>query len=101
MTQHDSLPGQKLDDYTLEKLLGQGGMASVYRGWDTRARRYVAIKVIDKALRNESDYIARFEREAQAIGQLEHPNIVRLYRFGEADGMLYMAMQYVEGSDLA
>jgi serine/threonine protein kinase len=97
----DPLIDQQLDDYLLEKLLGQGGMASVYRGRDTRVRRYVAVKVIGQAFRNSANYAARFEREAQAIAQLEHPNIVRLYRYGEAKGILYMAMQYVEGSDLA
>jgi serine/threonine-protein kinase len=52
-------------------------------------------------LRDDSDYTMRFEREARAIGQLEHPNINTLYRFGEKYGMLYMAMQYVDGADLA
>ncbi|KAB2864041.1 MAG: protein kinase, partial [Anaerolineae bacterium] len=85
----DSLPGQMLDDYLIETLLGHGGMARVYRAWDTKVRRYVAIKVIDKSFRGEADYIERFEREAQAIGQLQHPNIVTLYRYGEAEGVLY------------
>ena len=96
---HDSLLGQQLDEYRLEKLLGRGGMARVYRGLDTRLGRYVAIKVIDTSLRTDSEYALRFEREAQAIARLEHPNIVRLYRYGEAQGVLYMAMQYIEGAD--
>jgi serine/threonine protein kinase len=96
----DSLLGRQLDEYRLEALLGQGGMARVYRGLDTRLKRYVAIKVIDTPFRADSDYEMRFEREAQAIAQLEHPHIVRLYRYGEADGLLYMAMQYIEGADL-
>lgn len=96
----DNLIGQQLDEYRVEALLGQGGMARVYRGLDTRLDRYVAIKVIDAPLRSDSDYVKRFEREAQAIAKLEHPNIVRLYRYGEAEGLLYMAMQYVEGTDL-
>jgi serine/threonine protein kinase len=96
----DPLIGQQLDEYRLEALLGHGGMARVYRGQDVRLRRYVAIKVIDAPFRAESEYTARFEREAQAIAQLEHPHIVRLYRYGEVDNMLYMAMQYIEGVDL-
>jgi serine/threonine protein kinase len=96
----DRLLGQQLDEYRIDALLGQGGMASVYRGLDVRLKRYVAIKVIDASFRADSDYLMRFEREAQAIAQLEHPHIVRLYRYGEADGLLYMAMQYVEGADL-
>jgi serine/threonine protein kinase len=97
---HDSLIGLQLDEYRIEKLLGQGGMARVYRGQDTRLNRYVAIKVIDASFRADTEYAQRFEREAQAIAKLEHPNIVRLYRYGEAQGVLYMAMQYVEGADL-
>jgi len=96
----DDLLGRQLDEYRLETLLGQGGMARVYRGLDTRLKRYVAIKVIDAPFRADTDYTMRFEREAQAIAQLEHPHIVRLYRYDEADGLLYMAMQYVEGADL-
>jgi serine/threonine protein kinase len=100
MSADDSLLGRQLDEYRLEKLLGRGGMARVYRGLDTRLGRYVAIKVIDASLRADSEYALRFEREAQAIARLEHPNVVRLYRYGEAHGVLYMAMQYIEGADL-
>ena len=101
MTAADSLLGQQIDEYRLDKLLGSGGMARVYRGLDTRLGRYVAIKVIETSLRADTEYARRFEREAQAIARLEHPNIVRLYRYGEAHGVLYMAMQYVEGADLS
>ncbi len=96
----DSLLGLQLDEYRLDALLGQGGMAQVYYGWDVRLKRHVAIKIIDVPFRTNSDYIVRFEREAQAIAQLDHPHIVRLYRYGEANGLLYMAMQYIEGVDL-
>jgi serine/threonine protein kinase len=96
----DSLLGQQLDEYRLEALLGQGGMASVYRALDIHLHRYAAVKVIRTSLRSDSDYVIRFAREAQAIAKLEHPNIVRLYRYGEVQGLLYMAMQYIEGADL-
>ncbi len=96
----DSLLGKRLDEYEIEALLGKGGMARVYRGIDIYLQRRVAIKVIDTPFRANPDYALRFEREAQAIAQLEHPHIVRLYRYGERDGMFYMAMQYVEGADL-
>ncbi|HSH02104.1 MAG TPA: serine/threonine-protein kinase, partial [Anaerolineae bacterium] len=96
----DDLLGQSLDEYELEKLLGQGGMARVYRGIDARLKRYVAIKVIQQAHRGDDTYKMRFEREAQAIAQLEHSHIVSIYRYGEVGDLLYMAMQYVEGIDL-
>jgi serine/threonine protein kinase len=94
------LIGQQLDEYRLEELLGKGGMARIYRGLDVRLDRHVAIKVIDAPFRADSDYLMRFEREAQAIAKLEHPHIVRLYRYGEDKGLLYMAMQYIDGADL-
>lgn len=96
----DPLIGRQMDEYRVEALLGQGGMARVYRGRDTRLQRDVAIKVIDVPFRDESDYMQRFEREARAIASLTHPHIVALYRYGEAEGLLYMAMSYIPGSDL-
>ncbi len=96
----DPLIGQQLDEYELVALLGRGGMARVYHGRDVRLKRDVAIKVIDAIYRADETYRARFEREAQAIAQLEHPHIVRLYRYGEVSGLFYMAMQYIPGQDL-
>jgi serine/threonine protein kinase len=96
----DNLPGQQLDEYRLEALLGQGGMACVYRGFDVRLKRPVAIKVINPPFRTDLDYVVRFEREAQAIAQLKHPHIVGVYRYGEANNLLYMAMEYISGADL-
>jgi eukaryotic-like serine/threonine-protein kinase len=96
----DDLIGTEFDEYRLEALLGEGGMARVYRGRDMNLQRYAAIKVITPNLRQDPGYLVRFEREARAIARLEHPNIVRLYRYGEANGLLYMAMQYIEGSNL-
>lgn len=97
----NSLLHQQLDEYRLEAVLGRGGMARIYRGFDVRLNRKVAIKVIDAPFRTDPDYIVRFEREAQAIARLKHPHIVTLYRYGEADGLLYLAMEYIEGADLA
>jgi serine/threonine protein kinase len=96
----DGLIGKQLGEYRLEALLAQGGMARVYRAMDVRLKRYVVVKVIDPPFRNDPDHLMRFEREAQAIARLDHPNIVRLYRFDEQDDWLYMAMQYVQGADL-
>ena len=96
----DTLIGKRLDEYRLEKLLGQGGMARVYRGMDLGLRRYAAIKVIDTPYQQDEDYIARFEQEARAIAQLDHPHIVTVYRYGRASNLLYLAMRYIEGTDL-
>jgi serine/threonine protein kinase len=96
----EALIGLQFDEYRLDALLGHGGMARVYLARDLRLNRPAAVKVIDDPYRGEEDYVARFRREAQAIAQLDHPNIVRLYRSGEVSGVLYMAMQYIEGRDL-
>ncbi|HXV44853.1 MAG TPA: protein kinase [Anaerolineae bacterium] len=96
----DNLLSQQLDEYRLEALLGQGGMARVYRGFDVRLKRRAAIKVIDTPFRADPAYIARFEREAQAIAQLKHPHVVGVYRYGQANELLYIAMEYIEGADL-
>ncbi|MCD4687648.1 MAG: protein kinase [Anaerolineae bacterium] len=95
-----SLIGKRLDEYQIEKLLGQGGMARIYLAEDVRLKRRVAIKVVDGPFDTDPEYIQRFEREAQAIARLDHPHIVRLYRYGEVRGVFYMAMQYIEGRDL-
>jgi hypothetical protein len=96
----DSLLGRELDEYRILSLLGRGGMARVYLGLDTRLQRYVALKVIDAPYRQDPEYLRRFDREAMAIAQLDHPHIVRLYRYGDSDDLIYMAMQYIEGADL-
>lgn|GEM_PF-1764113 len=98
---NDSLIGKTFDDYRIEKQLGAGGMAEIYRALDIRLKRYVAIKVIASDFRAHPDYSQRFEREAQSIARLDHPNIVHVYRYGETGGMHYIAMQYIEGADLA
>jgi serine/threonine protein kinase len=96
----DSLINQQLDEYRIVSLLGQGAMARVYLGLDTHLRRYAAVKVIDTPFPTDAEHTERFEREAQAIAQLQHPRIVTLYRYGQTAERLYMAMQYVEGADL-
>src|SRR5574342_504902 len=96
----DTLLGKTLDEYRLVALLGHGGMARVYRGLDLNLKRLVAIKVIDTPYRGDTEYVARIRREAQTIAQLDHPGIVRLYRYGEVDDLLYMAMQYIHSADL-
>jgi serine/threonine protein kinase len=98
----DPLIGQKLGDYTIVSLLGKGGMARVYKGYDEALDRYAAVKVItgEFATTDEAEYTARFQREARAIARLHHPNIVSIYQFGQIEGMYYMAMVFLDGKDL-
>ncbi|MEJ7863295.1 MAG: protein kinase [Pyrinomonadaceae bacterium] len=83
--------------YKLQKLLGRGGMGAVYLAEDTRLRRLVAVKVLPPALTHDKQSLSRFRGEARAASQLSHPNIAHIYEFGEADGRLFIAMEYVEG----
>jgi len=100
----DTLIAQQLGDYQISELLGRGGMARVYKGYDARLDRYAAVKVIDAQLlasESEDDYRQRFRREARAIANMHHPNIVSVYQFGEFNNLYYMAMVLIDGCDLA
>ncbi|TVR20490.1 MAG: serine/threonine protein kinase [Anaerolineaceae bacterium] len=100
---NDALIGKKLGEYEIESLLGRGGMARVYKGYDRKLDRYAAIKVIESdkiATEEDEEYHDRFLREARAIARLHHPNIVGVYQFGDMDDLYYMAMTFIEGRDL-
>ncbi len=89
------------DRYELLNNLGQGGMATVYRGMDTRLGRPVAIKLLHAQYANDDEFRRRFEHEAQAAAGLSaHPNIVDVYDVGQQDGQPYIVMELVEGPDL-
>ncbi|GEP40721.1 hypothetical protein BGE01nite_00120 [Brevifollis gellanilyticus] len=87
--------------YKVESFLGQGGMGAVYKGAQVRLKRPVAIKIMRRDLGRDYDFEARFEREAQAMAKLSHPNIVSVIDFGEAGpDYLYIVMELVDGADL-
>src|ERR1044072_3901722 len=90
----------KIGKYDVEERVGEGAMGVVYRALDPLLMRRVAIKVMSDAFAQNDDLRERFLREAQAAGSLQHPNVITIYDFGEADGQLYMAMEFVEGQDL-
>jgi hypothetical protein len=93
---------QLLAGYTVEKMLGRGGMGAVYLATETRLGRRVAIKLLPPELGRKPDFRQRFEREAWILAKLEHAHIVRLYGLGESDqGHLYLIMEYIEGTNLA
>jgi serine/threonine-protein kinase len=96
-----TLAGTRLGPYEVLQPLGRGGMAEVYHGVHTRLGRAVAIKVLPASLAVHADFRERFEREARAVAALRHTNIVQVYDFGDAAGMYYMVMEYIDGSDLA
>ena len=88
--------GSRVAGYLLEKLVGVGGMAAVYRARDERLGRVVALKLLagDEVVRK------RFVREARAVAAVDHPHIIPVYEAGEAEGVLFIAMRFVAGDDL-
>ena len=88
------------DRYTFEGFLGQGGFAAVYRVRNLRLDRVEALKVLFEARGSDPKFAARFEREARIAASLEHPNVVRVYDFGNAEGTLWYSMQFVDGPTL-
>src|SRR5262252_9026782 len=93
--------GTKLGHYEITSHLGTGGMGEVYQATDSRLGRDVAIKLLPEALNHDTDRAARFEREAQALASLNHPNIASIYGVEEASGRKFLIMELVDGETLA
>ncbi|MFJ1753467.1 serine/threonine-protein kinase [Kitasatospora sp. NPDC088134] len=94
------LAGRTVAGYRLERMIGHGGMAVVYRAEDLRLGRTVAVKLLAPELARNETFRQRFVRESRIAASLDHPNIVPVYDAGEAEGVLYLAMRYVRGRDL-
>ncbi|MFQ5731980.1 MAG: serine/threonine-protein kinase [Planctomycetaceae bacterium] len=93
-------PQDVLGKFELQRKLGSGGMGTVYLALDTKQKRGVALKVLPKASAENPALVKRFQAEAAAAMQLNHENIVSVFEAGQADGWLYIALEYVEGIDL-
>ena len=94
------LAGQTIGAYHVVEKLGEGGMAEVYKAYQLRLDRYVALKFIRPELAAQDGFLPRFEQEAKVLARLSHPNIVHVYDFGEEGRRCYLAMEYVAGSTL-
>lgn len=92
--------GRRLGRYRLEELLGQGGMAEVWRAADERLGRTVAVKVILTTHLRDAHFRERFHREAQLVASLDHPNVLPVYDYGDEDGVPYLVMPYLDGGTL-
>ena len=92
--------GAELFGYRIEALVGRGGMGVVYRAYDQRLKRNVALKLIAPELSGDAPFRERFLAETELAASLEHPNVVPIHDAGEVDGQLYIAMRYVEGGEL-
>ena len=96
----DARIGSELAGYRIEAPIGRGGMGVVYRAEQVRLGRKVALKLLAPELAENQGFRARFEHESRLAAVLDHPNIVPLFEAGEADGLLFISMRYVEGTDL-
>src|SRR5438046_6796510 len=86
--------------YELEELAGSGGMSSVYRAHDRLLERTVAVTILHEQFARDDDYVERFRRDARAVAQLTHPNIVTVIDRGEQDGRQFIVFEYVDGMNL-
>ncbi len=99
-TSTTDLTGATLGSYRVLSPIGRGGMAVVYQGYQPSLDRYVAIKVMSRYLAGEEAFVERFQREAAAVAQLRHQNIVQMFDFGVQGEISYMVMEYIQGETL-
>jgi YVTN family beta-propeller protein len=92
--------GAEVSGYRVDELIGRGGMGEVYRAWDERLERNVALKILIPRLADDDAFRERLLHESRLAASLDHPNVVPVYDAGEADGRFFLAMRYVEGTDL-
>jgi tRNA A-37 threonylcarbamoyl transferase component Bud32 len=92
--------GENIGPYRIIAQLGQGGMATVFKAYHAALDRYVALKVLHPAFFEDQSFIGRFQREARVVAKLEHPNIVPIYDYSEAEKRPYLVMKYIEGETL-
>lgn len=91
----ETLVGKQLGNYQIVELIGRGGMAAVYKGYQPSMNRHVAIKVLSPQYSSDRAFVQRFQNEARLIAQLEHAHILPVYDFGQQEGMLYIVMRYL------
>jgi len=89
-----------LNRYHVQEFLGRGGMAEVYKVWDSQRMTYLAMKVLQEDLALDKVFLRRFEREASNLEKLQHPNIVRFFGFEKDDPLAFMLLDYIEGITL-
>ena len=95
------IAGTRLGPYEILSAIGAGGMGEVYRATDTNLKRQVAIKVLPQAVAADPERLARFQREAEVLAALNHPNIAHIHGLEKSDGTIALVMELVEGPTLA
>ena len=97
----EDLTGKQFGHYQIVAPLGEGGMAAVYKAYQPSMERYVAIKVLPRHMSASEEFVSRFKREAKMLAQLQHPHILSVFDYGEADGYPYIVMPFVQSGTLA
>ena len=97
----EDLTGKQFGNYQIVAPLGEGGMAAVYKAYQPAMERYVAIKVLPRHMSASEEFVTRFRREARMLAQLQHPHILPVFDYGEADGYPYIVMPYIVSGTLA
>ncbi|GEM_PF-1092712 len=97
----ENLTGRQFGPYQIVAPLGEGGMAAVYKAYQSSMERYVALKVLPRQMAQSEEFIARFRREARLLAQLQHPHILPVFDYGESDGFTYIVMPFVQSGTLA
>src|SRR5262249_23665963 len=93
--------GSQVGSHKITALLGKGGMGEVYRAHDTKLKREVAIKILPEEFSRDSDRASRFQREAEVLASLNHPNIAAIHNLEDAGGVRFLVLELVEGETLA
>jgi len=96
----EDLTGKQFGSYRIVAPLGEGGMASVYKAYQPGIDRYVALKILPRHFANDPQFIKRFEQEAKVSAKLQHPHIVPIHDYGQAEGYTYIVMSFIESGDL-
>lgn len=97
----ENLTGRQFGPYQIVAPVGEGGMAAVYKAYQPSMERHVALKVLPRQMAQSEEFIARFKREARLLAQLQHPHILPVFDYGEAEGFTYIVMPFVQSGTLA
>jgi serine/threonine protein kinase len=97
----EDLSGRQFGPYRIVAPLGEGGMATVYKGYQASTDRYVALKILPPYFAHDPTFVARFEQEARIVARLQHPHILPVFDFGRQDGYTYIVMPFIESGSLA
>ncbi|NJN98591.1 MAG: serine/threonine protein kinase, partial [Anaerolineales bacterium] len=96
----EDLTGKQFGPYQVVAPLGEGGMAAVYKAYQPGVDRYVALKILPRHFASDPLFVSRFEQEAKVLAKLQHPHILPVFDFGQADGYTYIVMPFLQSSDL-